>query len=204
MGSSSNSGQRAAEAAERERQAQIAGTQRRVNEIFDSPDRAAQRADFGAALRDLFNQDLQRQKGVADRDLKFALARSGQVGGSRQIDAGRTMGEEYQRGVLEAERRAQGGVADLMSRDEQARLQLSSLAQSGTNATAAAQQAAGALRANLESATADARAGGLGDLFGSVAEYKRSSDTAAEKRRADKDYMWSQQKYSPMFGTGRK
>lgn len=202
MGSSSNSGQRAAEQAERERQAQISATQARVNQIFDSPERAAQRAEFGTALRDLFNQDLQRQKGVADRDLRFALARSGQIGGSRQIDAGRTMGEEYQRGVLEAERRAQGGVADLMSRDEQSRLQLAGLAQSGTNVTAAAQQAAGALRANLESASADARAGGLGDLFGSVAEYKRASDTAAEKRRADKDYLWQQQKYSPMFGGG--
>ncbi len=194
----SNSGQRQAERAERERQAAIAGTQQQVNALFDSPERAAQRNEFGAAMRALFQQDLGRQKQTADRDLKFALARMGLTGGSANIDAGRTMGEEYQRGILDAERRAQGAVADLMGRDEATRANLMALAQSGTNLTAASQQAAGALRANLEGARSAANVQGLGDIFGSVSDIARRSQEAAERRRADTEYYGSL--YSPMFG----
>ena len=184
----SNSGQKAAEQAERERQAAIANTQTQVNAIFDSPERAAQREAFGAAMRDLFQQDLGRQKETADRELKFALARMGLTGGSANIDAARTMGEEYQRGVLDSERRAQGAMADLLSRDEQARANLMALAQSGTNLTAATQQAAGALRANLEGARAAANVQGLGDIFGSVSEAAKRSREAGDRRRADINY----------------
>lgn len=193
----SNSGQRQAQEAERQRQASIASTQSQVNALFDSPERAAQREQFGAAMRDLFQQDLGRQKQTADRDLKFALARMGLTGGSANVDAGRELGEEYQRGVLDSERKAQGAVADLLGRDEQSRANLMALAQGGTNLTAASQQAAGALRANLEGARSSAQVQGLGDIFGSVADWKRNSEAAAGTRRADDLYA---NMFSPMFG----
>src|SRR5690606_18969635 len=65
---------------------------------------------------------------------------------------------------------------------------LMALAQSGTNLTAAIQQAAGALRANLEGARAAANVQGLGDIFGSVSEAAKRSREAGDRRRADINY----------------
>lgn len=199
MGSSSNnSAQRAADAAEKQRQAAIVATTGRVNALFDDPKRAQQRADYGAALRDFYVSDANRQKAIADRDLKFALARSGQTGGSLAVDQNQTLGEEYQRGILDADRKVQGGVADLMGRDEQSRLNLLGLAQSGLNTTAAATQAASALRTNLEGANAAARVQGLGDIFESVGQAKKYSEARDEQRRTDEIYA-RQGMFTPFY-----
>src|SRR5690554_8179011 len=112
MGSSPGNAQRQAEQQERERQARIDQTTGQINQLFDSPDRQQQITDFQSAMQDFYMQDLNRQKGTADRDLSFALARSGLTGGSRQVDANRTLGEDYQRGILDSERRAQSAAAD--------------------------------------------------------------------------------------------
>lgn len=195
MGSSSNNrAARQAEENERRRQAQIDQTTQSINALFDSPGRKQQVQDFGTAMRDFYMQDLNRQKGTADRDLTFALARSGLTGGSRQVDASRQLGEDYQRGVLDAERRTQGAMADLMGRDEQARLNLMGLAQSGLSATSAAQQAAGAMRASLEGAQSAAKLQGLGDMFAGVADVRKRSEEAKRQRMADNAYT---QRYGP-------
>jgi len=200
MGSSGggNRAQQQAEQAERERQAQINQTTSQINALFDSPDRQAQIADFQRAMQDLYQQDLARQHEGASRDLKFALARSGLTGGSRQVDANRDLGEMYQRGVLEAERKAQGAAANLRGEDERARANLTSMAMTGLSATNAANQAASAMRTSLEGARAGAMADSLGDLFGGIAEVRRRSEEDAARRRADNLYTsmygpyWSQ------------
>lgn len=200
MGSSGggNRAQQQAEQAERERQAQINQTTSQINALFDSPDRQAQIADFQRAMQDLYQQDLARQHEGASRDLKFALARSGLTGGSRQVDANRDLGEMYQRGVLEAERKAQGAAANLRGEDERARANLTSMAMTGLSATNAANQAASAMRASLEGARAGAMADSIGDLFGGIAEVRRRSEEDAARRRADNLYTsmygpyWSQ------------
>lgn len=199
MGSSGGGAQRRAEQQERERQARIDQTTRQINALFDAPERQQQIADFRTAMQDFYLQDLNRQKGDADRDLTFALARSGLTGGSRQVDANRRLGEDYQRGILDADRRAQGAAADLRGQDEQARLNLTSLAQSGLSASSAATQAASAMRASLEGANASARVQGLGDFFGSVADIKRRSEEEAARRRADRMYT---SMYGPFWGFG--
>lgn len=200
MGSSGggNRAQQQAEQAERERQAQINQTTSQINALFDSPERQAQISDFQRAMQDLYQQDLARQHEGASRDLKFALARSGLTGGSRQVDANRDLGEMYQRGVLEAERKAQGAAANLRGEDERARANLTSMAMTGLSATNAANQAASAMRTSLEGARAGAMADSLGDLFGGIAEVRRRSEEDAARRRADNLYTsmygpyWSQ------------
>lgn len=199
---SANSATREAEQAEADRAARIAQTTQQVNALYDSPERAAQRAQYGAALRDFYVSDADRQKGIADRDLRFALARSGLTGGSFNVDANRQLGEEYTRGILDAERRTQAGMADLLSRDEQSRLNLTGLAQSGLNTTTAAQQAAAALRANTEGALAAAKSQGLGDIFAGVNRYKTYSEEQAERRRADSRYTQEYPGAAKAFGGG--
>jgi hypothetical protein len=183
-----NKGTKAAEKAEADRLARVNATTNQVNQLFDSPERAAQREQYGTAVRDFYVSDANRQKSVADRNLRFAMARSGLTGGSATIDANRTMGEEYNRGILESERRAQAALADLMGRDEQSRLNLTGLAQSGLNTTASAQQAAAALRSNLAGAKADAFGQGLGDIFKSVEDTRKRSEEDAARRQQEKLY----------------
>jgi hypothetical protein len=85
--------------------------------------------------------------------------------------------------LLAGERQAQGGVADLRSRDEQTRMNLLSMIQSGMGATTAAQQAASGMRANLAGAQSQGLVSGLGDVFGGTADLYRRQQEAAQRRR---------------------
>lgn len=177
--------QRAAEAAEAERQAGIKRAIGGINAVFDSPGRESQYSDYINAVRERLNSDASRQKAMADRRLRFSMARQGLTGGSAQVDANRTLGEDFSQGLLEAERRAQGAGSDLRAQDEQTRMNLIQLAQSGLDSTTAAQRAGAAMRASADTARSGAFAEGLGDIFGSTADiYRRQEDAAARRRGA--------------------
>lgn len=185
MGSnnSAEKAQREAEQAERERQARIAETTAAINEAYDAPTRQAQYTDFLNAVRQNYVSDANRQKTVADRNLKFSMARSGLVGGSADVDAKRTLGEEFTRGILDSENKAQGALADLRSQDEASRLNLIQLAQQGLDSTTAAQRAGAAIQASAQGAKADSMAKGLGDIFGTTASiYKQQQEADARRR----------------------
>lgn len=183
MGSPGNSAQHAAERAEADRQRRIAGTTQQINSAYDSPGRQAGYDDFLKAIRQNNMDDATRQKSVADRSLKFSMARGGLIGGSANVDAKRTAGQEFQRGVLQAEDRAQGALGDLKLADEQSRLQLIQMAQSGLDATTAASRSQAAISAGAQSALADSKAKGLGDIFGSTIKTVGAQQEAAAQRR---------------------
>lgn len=172
---------------EQERQARIADAQRQINGIFDDPSRAAAISDAINARREVDMGDLNRQQEDATRNLTFSLARGGQIGGSTDRDQRQVLGDEYNRGLLNVEGRAQKFGADLSAADQDARARLISLATSGLDATTGMQQAAAALRSNLDSAQADAQAQSLGNVFGGVSDFIKESKTAAERRRANMD-----------------
>ncbi len=151
MGSPSNRAARQAQAAEEARMRAIAGTQAKVNEVFNSPQRAAEIQQLVNAVREFKLTDLNDQKQVADRQLAFFKARKGQVGGSTQIDRQKQLGKDYNRGVLDVDRQAAGVGASVSAADQDARARLISLATSGLDATTGARQAGEALRSNLES-----------------------------------------------------
>ncbi|MES2533351.1 MAG: hypothetical protein V4636_20070 [Pseudomonadota bacterium] len=199
-GGSSNSAQRAAEAAEAERQARITSSVGRINTAFDNPARAGELGEYLGATRQFYMDDLNRQKGDTDRNLKFAMARNGQTGGSVSIDNARRVGEDYTRGVVEADRRAQSAVADLRSQDEQSRLGLISMAQSGLDSTTASSRALSALQNNIQAGKATSTAQGIGDAFGSFANLYRRSQEDAARRRGEKDVYGTL--YQPGFGFG--
>lgn len=200
MSGPDGSAQREAQQAERDRQQRISSTVSRINQVYDNPQREAEIGDYLAATRQYYRDDLDRQKGQTDRQLKFAMARNGQTGGSVAFDNAQRVGEEYTRGVLESDRRAQGQAADLRSQDEDSRLRLIQMAQAGLDATTASQQAASAQRTALQSARAAATADGLGDVFGSFADIYRRSQEASSERRGYRDYY--NLFYQPGFGYG--
>lgn len=200
MGSPSNKAANEANRQEQQRQAAIASTQARVNQVFNDPARAADISDYVGAIRDFQTDDLNRQKGDADRGLRFALARGGLIGGSTQRDQQQRFGEDYSRGLLEVERRAQGAGAELQAADQDARGRLIQLATSGLDATTAAQQAGAALRSNLEAGKSGAMASGLGDMFGGVKSFADQARTASERRRGLRDSGYSPYQPSAING----
>lgn len=181
MGGGSNSAAREANAQEQARQAQIAATQSRINQVFDNPQRAADINNFVDATRQYYQQDLNKQKANADRNLTFALAKSGLTGGSAQVDQQHVLGDDYAKGALQVAQKADNAGASLQSSDEEARQRLISLATSGLDSTTAAQQSAEMLRNNLQ--TSQSGLGSLGDTFGSVNNFVQSAKAAQQRRQ---------------------
>ena len=183
MSGGSNSAAKEANAAEAQRQAAIKSTQNRINTVFDNPQRQADISQFVDATRQYYQDDLNRQKANADRGLKFALAKSGLTGGSENVDQQRLLGENYGRGVLQVEQKAQGAGASLQSADQDARAHLISLATSGLDATTGAAQAAAAMRSNLQAGESTAKLGSLADSFGDVNSFVQQAKTAQQYRQ---------------------
>lgn len=182
MGAGNNASNTAARE-EKQRQARIKDSTRRIDATFDSPERQQQYADYATALRTHYTGDANRQKTIADRNLKFSMARSGLTGGAASVDAGRTLRDDYTRGILDSEQRVQGGLADLQGQDQASRLSLIQLANAGTDATSGAANAAAAMRSNIAGAQAQGRTQGLGDIFGNTADIYKNQQLAAERRR---------------------
>lgn len=191
MSSPSNSAAREAQNAENARMAGITNTQTRINQVFDDPQRQADINAFVNDLRTLNMQDLDKNKALADRNLTFALARNGQVGGSTQVDRQKDLGERYQRGALDVDRAALGAGADLSAADQDARARLISLATTGLDATTGAAQSAAALRSSIQSARAGAKVQGLDSVFGSVSEFAKQSREISDRRRGLADSGFS-------------
>lgn len=183
--------------AEAQRQARISQNVSDINSAFAG--REGQYQDFGNALRSQYDDALALQRGEAQRQNKFALARGGLTGGSAAIDAGRQLQRENDQGVLQAERQVQKGVADLRSSDEQARTQLIGLAQSGNDIGNAGAQTAAIMRANLQGAGTTNPAMALGDVFGQTAQTYRAMQDAAQRRRGLKEA----QLYAGSFARGQ-
>lgn len=139
-----------------------------INAAFAS--RAPQYASFLKAQEGQYQQQLQQQNNVATRNLKFALARGGQTGGSLATDQGAELGREMAAGTLAGQQKAEGALSGLESQDNSQRLQLISEANSGANLTTGAQQSAAAMQNNLSAAQSAGTANSLGDVFGGISQ----------------------------------
>jgi hypothetical protein len=196
MGGGGGDQQAAAERAERERRAQVTATQQRIEGIYTSPGREADINDLIGATRSYLQQDLDRQNAASERGARFALARSGLTMGSADVDTNRKLAESSLRGALEVERRSQAAGNTLRQRDQESKLNLFNMAQSGLDMTTAARQAGEALRSNIGLARADALQTGLGNVFGDMGElYKRSRERAGE-RQAQRDFNFYSAPYA--------
>lgn len=185
---SSNSASNAANAEEQRRQAEIRAAQQRIDSIFSSPERERDISDLEAATREFLQLDLDRKHEDAGRNLKFSLARSGLSKGSADTDLNARLGDDYLRGILEAERRAKGAGATLRSQDQDTKTQLFQQILTGLDSTTASQNATRALQQNVDLAKSSALQQGLGDVFGSFSDIFKSSREAAADRRAAFDF----------------
>lgn len=200
MGVGNNKAQTVAAQNDAWRQSQIASSVDAINSAYNNPRREADIQDFLGATRSFYGNELGRQKTIADRSTRFALARNGLTGGSAAIDANRTLGENYQQGVLQADRLAQGAAANLRTADEQARLNLIAQAQQGADMTTSASQAASALQNSLQAGNAGVKADALGDVFSGLSNVWNQSRQSGTERRNFLNTMGSW--YVPNFGYG--
>lgn len=199
-GGGSDKAAKQAQANEDARRAAIAQSTAQVNSIFDNPSRTGQYDQLARDTTTYYTNQLDQQKAKNDRQMRFALARGGQVGGSLQADMGAQAGKDYLQGVLEAQRRGLSAGAALRSQDEQSRANLIAAAQGGLDATSAASQAASALQSNLQASRPASTANAFGDAFGDFASiYQRSQDAKAMR---DGFRYANQSIYQPGFGAG--
>lgn len=177
-------GSNAAAAATQQEAARQANISTNVNSIDSSfANRQPQYDQYLNATRSLYQTELGRQQGIASRNLKFGLARSGLTGSSVAADQGDELGREMAQGSIQAEQKAQSGLANLQSQDNSERLQLINLAQSGADVGNVATQSADAQRANLGAAMSGSTAAGLGDVFGGITTDVNNYNNAAATRR---------------------
>jgi hypothetical protein len=180
-GGGGNAAADAANQAEADRQSRIKTNVASIDAAYGN--REPQYADYVAALRKQYGTELARQQSQASRGLKFATARSGLTGGSAGIDANTELKREAAQGSITAESQARGQEAKLRSSDQQSRLGLVSLAQSGGDIGNAAIATSDAMRANLENAKSAGNAQALGDIFGNSAAAAKKSQDAFNLRK---------------------
>lgn len=165
------------------RDKRIADTQGQIDRVYASPARQQQYTSYGNALRGYYGEQLGRRRTDEARNLKFALAKGGQTGGSVAVDSGKRLGDEFYEAALGQERNVQGSVNALKNADEQQRLALRAQAGQGLSVTQGASRGLEAQRSTLAAADSQARSVGLGDVFtGTAATYRNINERAALQR----------------------
>lgn len=165
------------------RERRIANTQAQIDRVYDAPGRRQQLDSYATALRGYYGEQLGRRRTDEARNLKFALAKSGQTGGSVAVDSGKRLGDEFYEAALGQERNVQSSVAALKNADEQSRAALRAQASQGLGVTQAATRALQAQQSTLAAADSQARGTGLGDVFAQTAgTYRAINERAALQR----------------------
>lgn len=172
---------RDAQLAEEQRQGRIGRNVRDIESAYGG--REGQYTNFMDALRANYQRDLGTRQAQAGRALKFSLASRGLTKGSADRDETAQFRREASEGSLNAERAVQRAGSDLRLQDEQTKQGLIGIAQSGNDIGNAATQAASALRANIQGASNQNTAQGLGDMFTNTFDtYRRAQDARAYRR----------------------
>ncbi len=185
-GSGSNSAINAQNAADAQKQAEITQSQTAIANAFNNPQRNADINNMQAATKQLYQTSLDKQYGDAGRNLKFALARNGQTGGSTSVDQNANLNTDYDNGILKITQAANAAGARVRSADAQTQQNLQSLAQSGLDSNTAATQALTGMQQNIASEQAAADPTAVGDLFGNLGDFYNNSTSQKAYNDANK------------------
>lgn len=139
-----------------------------IAQAFDSPARDKQYADYMSNLRGLGTDQLNQQKTLADRNLKFADARSGMTGGSVAADNGGLLQRDYQGGLLSVADNARTATDALRTQDQAEKNNLIALNNAGSNVGQDSTNALAQAGMNIKNAQAANTMQSLGDVFGNL------------------------------------
>lgn len=155
----------------------------RLNQTFGSGDRESLYGKFAEDSKALQLDDLTKDRGLAERDVGFDLARRGLMGGSREIDTGREIEDQFNRGVLTADNNAQGVANTARINDEGTRVSLMNSIRSGMGEADAASAAFTAMQNNARDAQTQARNQNVGGFFDAI----RGAAASGQQRQAYED-----------------
>lgn len=122
-------------------------------------------ADVRQGTIDVNQKKLNEDRVSANRALKFALLRSGNEGGSLNIDEGAKAQKAYDKGALDITNQADAAALGAKTSDEKARLDLLSRVDAGMDQGSALAGAENALQTNADHALAGARGATIGNAF---------------------------------------
>lgn len=117
------------------------------------------------AVFDINKRDIDRQYGMAERDNRFGLARSGLLGGSADVDSNALLQQKTNEGLMRARGIGDSAAADLKLADERTRQSLISMAQSGIDTGTAEGMALRGLDAAAQNAQGARTGATIGSLF---------------------------------------
>ncbi|MDP3164366.1 MAG: hypothetical protein Q8N06_02765 [Hydrogenophaga sp.] len=143
-------------------------------------EREALYGKFASDAKALQLDDLTKDRGLAERDVDFDLARRGLFGGSRQIDTDREIEDQFNRGVLTADNNAQGVANTARMNDESTRISLMNSIRSGMGEADAASAAFNSMQNNAKDAETQARNQSVGGFFDAI----RGAATAGQQASA--------------------
>lgn len=168
-------------AEERARQAQVAATTARIRELMGAPERQEAYDQHRQHVQE-YNMDRhQREATDANRNLRFTLARRGLTGGSAHTDAQGRLDRNVSDQAMAIGQHADAAANRLRAADQRTQSQLISQAQTGLDATTAAQRALENMQVNLAEANQDVQYAGMGGLMSDIA-LAQAGDLEAQGR----------------------
>lgn len=132
--------------------------------------------------------DLGRDRGLAERDVGFDLARRGLSGGSREIDTSREIGDQFNRGVLTADNNSQGVANDARMSDEKTRINLINSIRSGMSDSDATSAAFNSMQNNANQAANNAKTQNIGGFFDAIRGSANQYQQADAQQKAFEKY----------------
>lgn len=152
--------------AQAEQAAQAKAVQQR--ELIDKINSTFGGADYSKMRGDIYNyhmNDVNQQKQQAERALRFALARSGQLGGSLDVDQNAQLGDDYNKASTRISSLADSAVNQTRSANDQIKNSLISSAQSGQDVQASLNEAGNRVNSSINAAKDAATANAVGQVF---------------------------------------
>lgn len=122
------------------------------------------------AVYEINSREVNRQYGDAERNNRFGLARHGLMGGSADVDSNARLQEITNEGLMKASGIADSAAASLRAKDESARQNLISMAQSGIDTGTAQKMAVESLDSTSQEAQGARSGASVGDLFGGLSQ----------------------------------
>lgn len=151
-----------------------------IKEAEANRDRPNQQREelYGKISQDFTNNamlDLNRERGLTERELNFILARQGLSGGSRDVDANKDVLDEYNRGALQATNFGIQAANNARSADDRTRTNLIASIQAGLDGSQAQQQALEGMRNNARQAQDEANTASLGGFFNALRQQQQQA-----------------------------
>lgn len=143
--------------------------------------------------------DLNKERGISERELKFNLARNGLSGGSRDIDANKDVLDTYQQGVLKASNIGTQTANEARSSDEKTRVNLINSIQAGLTSGDAVQQAYAGMSNNAAAAQDAANSASLAGFFDVLRQQQEKNQYQAGVNSAFTNGSYKTSNVNPYF-----